>query len=100
MPELDKTPTEIHGDGAKARGEGTAVRANPYPSASPEFTAWDRGWRSLDPSVNDLPLDQRLVVETPYWLRAAQQQRLTTLSGSRLEMSVSVSAREVLTGRE
>jgi hypothetical protein len=65
MPELNRTTKEIHEVGAKARGEGTAVRSNPYPSASPEFTAWDRGWRSLDPSVNDLPLDQRLVVETP-----------------------------------
>jgi hypothetical protein len=65
MPELNMTIEQIHAAGAKARGEGTAVRSNPYPSASPEFTAWDRGLRSLDPSVNDLPLDQRLVVETP-----------------------------------
>jgi hypothetical protein len=65
MPELDKTPKDIQEDGAKARAGGAAVSANPYPSASPEFTVWDRGWRSADPNVSDLPLDQHPAVETP-----------------------------------
>jgi hypothetical protein len=65
MQEREKTPSEIYRDGSEARTNGRTVGANPYPSASPEFTAWDRGWRSVDPNPSELPLDQHLAVETP-----------------------------------
>jgi hypothetical protein len=65
MGEREKSSGEIYKGGSEARTKGAIVGANPYPSASPEFTAWDRGWRSDDPNLSDLPLDQHLAVETP-----------------------------------
>jgi hypothetical protein len=50
MGEREKSSGEIYKGGSEARTKGAIVGANPYPSASPEFTAWDRGWRSDDPT--------------------------------------------------
>jgi hypothetical protein len=47
---------DIRAEGVKARAAGKASGDNPYPSGSPEFAAWERGWSSSDnPDEKQLP---------------------------------------------
>jgi hypothetical protein len=65
MDEREKQSSGLYAEGSQARAHGSPRVANPYPSASPEFAEWDRGWQSADPPLKDLPPEKRAAVETP-----------------------------------
>jgi hypothetical protein len=50
MEEREKSASEIYKDGSEARTKGAIVGANPYPSASPEFTAWTADGEATTPT--------------------------------------------------
>jgi hypothetical protein len=51
--ERELLPAEIREEGAKARAAGKQNGDNPYPSASPEFAAWDQGWHRIESGSGD-----------------------------------------------
>ena len=51
--ERELSPEEIRSEGAKARAAGKPNAANPYPSASPEFAAWNQGWQGAGSDTGD-----------------------------------------------
>jgi hypothetical protein len=59
--ERELIPGEIREEGAKARSAGKPNGDNPYPSASPEFAAWDQGWQDAGSDTGD----PKPLVDTP-----------------------------------
>jgi hypothetical protein len=51
----DLSPVEIREKGTKAAMRGASRADNPYPSASPEFAAWDQGWSGAEPPPEEPP---------------------------------------------